>query len=83
MSEFAITKVNGETIFLTRDTTQQEELDEHRLREVYRSKELKLTLSVTQTKMYDEGAFYEGTLEVIHHKFKIKKVIKVHGQTGC
>ena len=47
MSEFAIIKVNGETIFLTRDTTQQEELDEHRLREVYRSKELKLTLSVT------------------------------------
>ena len=83
MSEFAIIKVNGETIFLIRDRTQPEELDEHKLREVYRSKELELTLSVTQTKMYDEGAFYEGILEVIHHKLKIKKIIRVHGQTGC
>lgn len=81
LSEFAIIKIRGKDIYLNRDTTESKEINEKSYEAVYKGQGYKAILKVKQTRTYDEGGFYSGTLEIIGDKKRA--TFKVHGETGC
>jgi hypothetical protein len=80
-TEFAIIKINGNDIYLKRDTTESKEINNKSYIAVYKGRGYKAVLTVKQTKTYDEGGFYSGTLQIVGDK--ISTIFKVHGEAGC
>jgi hypothetical protein len=80
-TEFAIIKINGNDIYLKRDTTESKEINNKSYIAVYKGRGYKAVLTVKQTKTYDEGGFYSGTLQIVGDK--ISTTFKVHGEAGC
>jgi hypothetical protein len=81
LSEFALIKVNGKVIYLTRDIAESKEINVKSYIAVYNGQGYKAVLTVNQVKAYDEGGFYSGTLQVTGEM--INATFKVHGQAGC
>jgi hypothetical protein len=81
LTDFAIIKISGKDIYLNRDTTESKEINDKSYEAVYRGQGYKAILKVNQTKTYDEGGFYSGTLEIIGDKKRA--TFKVHGEAGC
>ncbi|HYK56850.1 MAG TPA: hypothetical protein VEV15_10310, partial [Flavisolibacter sp.] len=65
LTEFAVIKINGKDLYLNRDTTESKEINDKSYIAVYQGEGYKAILKVKQTKTYDEGGFYSGTLQVI------------------
>ena len=81
LTEFAIIKINGKDIYLKRDTTESKEINGKSYIAVYKCRDYKAVLTIKQTKTYDEGGAYSGTLQIIGEK--INTTFKVHGEAGC
>lgn len=81
LSDFAIIKIKGKDIYLNKDTTESKEINDKSYKAVYKGQGYKAILTVKQTRTYDEGGFYSGTLEIIGDK--VRATFKVHGETGC
>ncbi len=81
LTTFAIIKINGTDIYLNRDTTESKEITDRSYIAVYAGLGYKAVLKIKQTKTYDEGGFYSGTLQIIGDK--INATFKVHGEAGC
>ena len=81
LQDFAIIKINGENVFLNKDSSESKDLSDKEYISVYKNRKYKAILRVKQIKAYDEVAFYQGSLEVISEGFK--RTFKVHGQSGC
>jgi hypothetical protein len=81
LTEFAVIKINGKDFYLNRDTTESKEISDKSYIAVYKGQGYKAILKIKQTKTYDEGGFYSGTLQVIGDK--INATFKVHGEAGC
>lgn len=81
LTEFAIIKINGKDIYLKKDSIESKEINDKSYIAVYKSQNFKVVLTIKQTKTYDEGGAYSGTLQIIGDK--INTTIKVHGESGC
>ncbi len=81
LTEFAIIKINGKDIYLKRDTIESKEINDKSYIAVYKCQDYKAVLKIKQTKSYDEGGLYSGTLQIISNK--INALFKVHGEAGC
>ncbi len=81
LTEFAIIKINGRDIYLKRDSLESKEINGKSYIAVYTGHEYKAVLKIKQTKTYDEGGFYSGTLQIIGKN--INTTFKVHGEAGC
>lgn len=81
LTTFAIIKINGTEIYLNRDKTESKNITDKSYIAVYAGHGYKAVLKIKQTKMYDEGGFYSGTLQITGDK--IKATFKVHGEAGC
>ncbi len=81
LTEFAIIKINGRDIYLKRDPIESKEINEKSYIAVYKGHDYKAVLKIKQTKTYDEGGFYSGTLQIIGRN--INTTFKVHGEAGC
>jgi hypothetical protein len=81
LTDFAIIKIKGKDVYLNRDTTESKEINDKSYIAVYKGQGYKAILTIKQTKTYDEGGFYSGTLQIIGDK--IKATFKVHGEAGC
>lgn len=81
LTEFAIIKINGKDIYLKRDSSESKEINNKSYLAVYKSRDYKAILTVKQSKSFDEGGFYSGTLQIIGDK--LNTTFKVHGESGC
>lgn len=81
LSDFAIIKIKGKDIYLNKDTAESKEINDKSYIVVYKGQGYKAVLTIKQTKTYDEGGFYSGTLQIVGDN--IKTTIKVHGEAGC
>jgi hypothetical protein len=81
LTEFAVIKINGKDFYLNRDTTESKEINDKSYIAVYKGQGYKAILKIKQTKTYDEGGFYSGTLQLIGGK--INATFKVRGEAGC
>jgi hypothetical protein len=81
LSDFAIIKINGKELYLSKDTTESKETSDKSYIAVYKGQGYKAILTIKQTEAYDEGGFYTGTLQIIGDK--VKATFKVHGEAGC
>jgi hypothetical protein len=63
------------------DSIESKEIDSKSYIAVYKKQSFKAILIIKQTKAYNEGGFYKGTLQIIGNK--INSTFKVHGQSGC
>jgi hypothetical protein len=81
LTDFAIIKIKGKDLYLNKDTTESKENNDKSYIAVYKGQGYKAVLTIKQTKTYDEGGFYSGTLQIIGDK--IKATFKVHGEAGC
>jgi|SRR5450432_849313 hypothetical protein len=81
LTEFAIIKINGNDIYLKRDSFESKEINDKSYIAVYKGQYYKAILTIKQTKSYDEGGFFSGTLQIIGEK--INATFKVHGESGC
>lgn len=81
LTDFAIIKINGRDVYLNKDITESKEINEKSYIAVYKGQGYEAILTVKQTKTYDEGGFYSGTLQIIRDKIKV--TFKVHGEAGC
>lgn len=81
ITDFAIIKISGKEIYLQRVDIESKEINEKSYMAVYKGQGYKAVLIIKQTKTYDEGGFYSGTLQIISDK--ISATYKVHGEAGC
>ena len=81
LSDFAIIKVNGKDIYLTRDSVASKTINNKNYISVYKGHGYKAILTVRETEAFDEGGFYKGTLQIISDKTFV--MFKVKGQVGC
>jgi hypothetical protein len=81
LTDFAIIRIGGKNIYLVNDTIESKEINDKSYVAVYKGEEYKAILKVKQTKAYDEGGFYAGTLQIIGRKVNV--TFKVHGDAGC
>jgi hypothetical protein len=81
LTEFAIIKINGKDIYLKRDSSESKEINNKSYLAVYKSRDYKAILTVKQSKSFDEGGIYFGTLQIIGDK--LNTTFKVHGESGC
>lgn len=81
LTTFAIIKINGTDIYLNRDKTESKNITDKSYIATYEGQGYKAVLKIKQTKAYDEGGFYTGTLQITGDK--IKATFKVHGEAGC
>jgi hypothetical protein len=81
LTEFAIIKINGRDIYLKKDPVESKEINAKNYIAVYKGHDYKAVLKIKQTKAYDEGGAYSGTLQIIGKK--INTTFKVHGEEGC
>lgn len=77
----AIIKINGRDIYLKRDSLESKEINDKSYIAVYKGHDYKAVLKIKQTKTYDEGGSYSGTLQIIGKN--INTTFKVHGEAGC
>jgi hypothetical protein len=81
LTEFAIIKINNRNIYLKRDSLESKEINDKSYIAVYKGHDYKVVLKIKQTKTYDEGGSYSGTLQIIGKN--INTTFKVHGEAGC
>lgn len=81
LTSFAILKINGKDVFLSRDEKESKEIDDSNYIVVYKGQRLKAILTIRKAEAYDEGGLYFGTLEIISNK--VKATFKVRGESGC
>jgi hypothetical protein len=81
LTSFALIKVNGLEIYLKRDKTASKEIDTKNYIAVYSGEGYKVILTLNQVIAYDEGGFYNGTLEITRGNKSLK--YPVHGESGC
>lgn len=81
ITSFAIIKVEEKDIYLNIDKEESREINETSYISVYKGDGYKAILNITQTKAYDEGGFYSGTLQIIHGDKTV--TFHVHGEAGC
>ena len=81
LTGFAIIKINGNDIYLKRDSSESKEINDKSYIAVYKGQNYKAILTIKQEKSYDEGGFYSGTLQIIGDKINV--TFKVHGESGC
>lgn len=81
LTDLAIIKIKGNDVYLKKDLIESKEIDDKSYIAVYKGQGYKAILTIHQTKNYDEGGLYSGTLEIIGDK--IKATFKVHGEAGC
>jgi len=81
LSDFAIIKVNGQDIYLTRDSVASKTINDKNYIAVYKGHGYRAILTVRETETYDEGGFYKGTLQIFSDKTFV--MFKVKGQVGC
>jgi hypothetical protein len=81
LTEFAIIKINDRNIYLKRDSLESKEINDKSYIAVYKGHYYKAVLKIKQTKTYDEGGSYSGTLQIIGKN--INRTFKVHGEAGC
>jgi len=81
LSDFAIMKVNGQDIYLTRDSAASKTINDKSYISVYKGHGYKAILTVRETEAHDEGGFYKGTLQIFSDKTFV--MFKVKGEVGC
>jgi hypothetical protein len=81
ISEFAIIRVEGKDIYLKKNDSLSKEITPDHFISVFEGSGLKVTLEAKIVDQYDEGGFYKGTLEI--DTGTEKRVINVHGESGC
>jgi hypothetical protein len=81
LTDFAIIKIKGNVIYLKRDSIESKEINAKSYVAVYKGQYYKAVLTIKQTKSYDEGGLYDGTLQIIGDKINV--LFKVHGESGC
>ena len=81
LSSFAIIKVNGENIFLEKDTIKSKDISKDEYLEIYRGNGYEATLKAKFIKMYDEGGFCKGTLKINDSRKETE--YKIKGSSGC
>ena len=81
LSEYALIKINGETIYLKKDKVNSQAVNNENYVAVYQGQGYRVVLTMKQIKTYDEGGYYSGTLHVASDK--LKATFKVHGEAGC
>ncbi|MFL5741152.1 MAG: hypothetical protein ACJ75B_13095 [Flavisolibacter sp.] len=81
LTDFAIIKIVGKNIYLKHDSTESREINDKKYIAVYKGEGYKVVLTMKQTKTYDEGGFYSGTMEISFGKKT--SIFKIHGDSGC
>jgi hypothetical protein len=81
MQDLAFIRIKGKDIELHAVRAPVEETGDKKYVSVYEGNGYKAVLSVEQTKVYDEGGYYKGTLQISYGGQTY--IYKVHGETGC
>ena len=80
-SLFAVIKVNGKLERLEKDPNNEAVSSKKDFIHIYENKEYMLIQKVHETGLYEDGAYYEGTLEL--QKGSEKIIVPIKGSTGC
>jgi hypothetical protein len=81
LGSFAIIKVNGRDIYLTRDSVASKIISDKSYISVYKGQGYRAVLTLKEKEAHDEGGFYRGTLQIFSDKVFV--MFKVKGEVGC
>lgn len=81
MSHYALIKINGQIIKLEKDPNNLPVSSKKDFIHIYQNDSLKVIQDVIETGMYEDGAYYEGTLELQKNGQSVK--VPIQGRTGC
>ena len=81
LSQFAIIKIDGKEIYLTKDSIASKVTNDDSYVAVYKGEGYRVVLTMKQTEAYDEGGFYAGTLLII--TADKTESFNIHGEAGC
>ena len=81
LSSFAIIKVNGKDVYLTRDSVASKTMSDKSYISVYKGHGYRAVLTLKEKEAHEEGGFYQGTLQIFSDKIFV--MFKVKGEVGC